>query len=305
MNAYSDYRLSLRLLSPLGTPMQSDTLFGHLAWQVRFAEGADGVGRFLAPFMEGRPPFVLSDAFPAGLLPRPLFPRRAAPVQDRPGYAEFKRWKKAPFVPVEGFLALVRGEAQSAPPAADPWRRAETPHAAISRSTGTTGEGGNLYQTEAIVLEGGMAEVYVRALDGWAGRVEELFRRMARTGFGKDKSVGCGAFEVAGMEPWGGFAPPGGADGFVSLSALMPAAQDPAEGRWRLRVKRGFLGEQAGAGNPFKRPLVQLAPGAVFRGAPRPWAGRMVPDVAPGMAEAVQCGYALAAACKWPDVIVV
>ncbi|HRZ84244.1 MAG TPA: hypothetical protein P5069_17475 [Candidatus Hydrogenedentes bacterium] len=299
----TDYRLRLRLLSPLGTPMQSDTLFGHLAWLEAWRGGEEGVRGFLAPFLGGAPPFVLSDAFPAGLLPRPLFVPEApgGGVPARAGFAAAKRWLKAPFVSAADFAALLAGPAAAAPHDS-PWESAETPHASIDRNTWTTTPGGQFFSTASLVLGAGCdaVDIYVRELaEGGAAWVEAAFHDLAKTGFGRDKSTGAGAFEVAAFDPWDGFAGPAGADGFVSLSTLMPAAADPADGRWRIRVKRGCLGETAGAGNPFKRPLVQLEPGAVFRagGAPRPWYGRMVSGIAPGMPEAAQCGLALAAPC--------
>ncbi|MBW7863927.1 MAG: hypothetical protein GX580_16235 [Candidatus Hydrogenedens sp.] len=301
----ADYRLRLRLLSPLGTPMQSDTLFGHLAWHAAHTGGEGGAAAFLAPFLAGNPPFVLSDAFPAGLLPRPLFPVPFAGVDkmDVARFSEAKRLQKAPFVAAEDFVRLLGAHAAVAP-RGDPWVTVETPHAAMDRNTWTTTPGGQFYMTEARVLADGFdaVDIYVRELaEDAAARVAETFRDIAQVGFGRDKSTGHGAFEVLALDPWQGFAAPEGADGFVSLSTCMPAADDPADGRWRLRVKRGYLGEMAGGGNPFKRTMLQLTPGAVFRtaGAPKAWYGRIVPDVAPGMPEAVQCGLALAAPCRW------
>lgn len=300
---HTDYRLRLRLLSPLGTPMQSDTLFGHLAWLEAWRGGEGGVREFLAPFLDGAPPFVLSGAFPAGLLPRPLF-AAVAPDADNAGRRDFataRQRLKAPFVSAADFSALLAGPAAAAPQDS-PWQSAETAHAAIDRNTWTTTPGGQLFSTGSLVLGDGFdaVDIYVRELaEGAAARVEAAFHDLALSGFGRDKSTGAGAFQVAAFDPWDGFSGPAGADGFVSLSTFMPAASDPSDGRWRVRVRRGRLGEMAGGGNPFKRPLIQIEPGAVFRagGAPLPWYGRMVPGIAPGMPEAVQCGLTLAAPC--------
>ena len=69
---------------------------------------------------------------------------------------------------------------------------------------------------------------------------------------------------------------------------------------WSVNVKLGKLGEAAGTGNPFKRPLIQIKPGAVFRtgGRPTPFYGRVVKDIAPGMPDAVQICFTLAVPCK-------
>jgi len=143
---------------------------------------------------------------------------------------------------------------------------------------------------------------YIRAAEGWAEKAAEFIREMSPSGFGRDKSVGCGAYEVVALEPWDGFAEVQSADAFISLSTFMPASNDPTDGRWRIRVKRGYLGEMAGEGNPFKRPLIQFESGGAFRTpeGPAPFYGRMVAGIAPGMSEAVQCGYTLAVPCRWP-----
>ena len=307
---YQDWRITLRLLGPLGSPMQSDTLFGHLCWQVAFDEGPQGVARFLEPFAAGSPPFVFSDAFPAGLLPRPLLPRKVESARSREQYAAGKRREKAPWLTEQGFLNLVAGRDDPSEPLADPWIKVKTPHAAINRLIDTTGDrddqAGQFYHTEAWALpDDSRVQVYLRAIPEAQPLALDLLKRLSRTGFGRDKSTGYGHFAVESCAPCTAFGTDGGADAFVSLSTFMPAADDPTDGRWRLRIKRGYLGEHAGAGNPFKRPLVQLLPGAVFRtgaGPVRPVYGRMVGDVAPGMREAVQCGYSLAAPCHWREI---
>ncbi len=231
-------------------------------------------------------------------------------LKDKRQYAARKQWEKAPFVTVESFVQFIRGQADTLTAVPDPWTTVTTPHASINRLIDTTGsretEAGQFFETEALALpEGSRVQIYLRAQAAWKDRAISLIRQLALVGFGRDKSVGYGAFAVEGIEPWPAFSSHEGADAFVTLSTFMPAPSDPAEGRWRLRIKRGFLGEHGGGGNPFKRPLVQLVPGAVFRTngrGVRPVYGRMVPNVSPGMPEAVQNGYTLAVPCRWREL---
>lgn len=336
MSDYTDYKLTLELRSALGTPMQSDTLFGHLCWQVRFEEGDTGVRRFLAPFLAGEPLFVFSDAFPEGLLPRPLLPMAPAPAASTAEYATMKRWNKGAFIRESDFLALVRGENVRPEPVADLWEEHETPHAAIDRLSWTTsGEGGQFYQTYAQALRAGAVrgpdrsrplspasralqeetgqrlQIFVRCRPDAAAQFEDLVRRVSRVGFGRDKSVGAGQFEVVDFQEYAGLAGLKSPDGFVSLSTCSPAAEDPTDGFWRVRVKRGFLGESYAPDsdgdnpNPFKRPLIQIEPGAVFRvttdSPVQSFYGRMVREIAPGFRAAVQCGLTLTVPCRWPS----
>jgi len=302
MNGYRDYRIRLRLLSALGTPMHSDTLFGHLAWQVRHEEGEAGIRSFLEAFRGNRPPFILSDAFPAGLLPRPLLPAAPEPPGSLESYSARRKARKATHMHADDFLAVVRGHPPAGPPLTDPWRRVQTPHAPVNRTTDTVGTDPGLYYTEETVPHGSPpVDVYARALPPWERRLRDLFEALCRLGFGRDRSTGLGAIALESFEPWDAFQPFDGADAFVSLSTMVPAAGDPTDGRWRVRVKCGALGECAGRGMPFKRPLVQLLPGAVFRtaGPLRPFYGRVVGGIAPAMPQAVQCCLAIAVPCRW------
>ncbi|RME25745.1 MAG: hypothetical protein D6800_07265, partial [Candidatus Zixiibacteriota bacterium] len=82
-------------------------------------------------------------------------------------------------------------------------------------------------------------------------------------------------------------------------STMVPAPDDPPEAWFRLRTKYGKLGEHASA-NPFKRPLLQMEPGAVFKTgeALREFYGSLVTDIAPGAPHAVQNCYGLPVSWK-------
>jgi CRISPR-associated protein Csm4 len=303
VDAYDCYRLTIRLKSPFGTPWQADTIMGHLAWLAAHREGKEGVKAFLAPFMEGKPPFVLSDGFPAGLLPKPLGYRQRREVRDLDSYADEKLTRKADFLTLKDFEAVRSGREVEAVPVSSPWLGIETLHASISRETGTTGEGGNLFTTDSWVLrqemwndEGALLSLYACVLEGWIEKIETMFADLASVGFGRDKSVGLGHFEFVSKKRWNGFQEIPAANGFVSLSTFVPGPSDPTEGKWAVNIKYGKLGEGAGGGNPFKKPLLQFKPGAVFYTgeSPKRFYGRVVKDIAPGFPEAVQICYCFA-----------
>jgi len=295
-----DHRVRIRLKSPAGTPWQSDTIFGHLCWQVAYGVIGTDIDTFLQPFRDGNPPFVMSDGFPTGLMPRPMLQDSLETARTLDQYAADKRWRKATYISVVDFLAVCRGERTQGEPYDDPWVLATTPHASISRVTSTTGEGGAFFETESAYLSSpGEIDIYLRCKHGWADKVIELLRAVSKTGYGRDKSVGLGAFEVSSIEEFDAFAKFDGANGFVSISSMVPAASDPVDARYRLRVKKGKLGEEWVQPNPFKRPLLQMEPGAVFKvhGEIKEFYGRVVKNLAPGKPEVVQNCYALAVPC--------
>ncbi len=308
MAQYECYRLSIGLKSPLGTPWQADTIIGHLAWMVAFNEGVKGVGEFLAPFINGDPPFIFSDGFPAGLLPRPLGLKQSAAVNDLASYALEKSTRKSEFLKILDFDKARNGKKIESDPLPSPWVEFETLHATISRkSNTTTDEAGNLFSTESRVIKGedpsdeaSAIDVYLYCLKPWREKIEKLFQQLSMIGFGRDKSVGSGQFSLLKMEEWKGFEGFGEANGFIAFSSFVPAENDPVEGKWALNIKYGKLGENAGVGNPFKRPFLQIRPGAVFYTdeTPKPFYGRVLTGLAPGFSEAVQVCYCLAVPCK-------
>jgi len=302
---YKDYRLDVRLLSPVGTPWQSDTLMGLMAWIVSLEEGDAGVKDFLEPFLQGDPPFVFSDGFPWGLLPKPFYPliteNKEYSVEEN---AQAKKRKGSPFVTLPDFDLIRRGREPTNEPISSPWTSFEMLHAAIDRKTWSTGGEGNLFTTisDALSEDFGGLSVYVRAKADQIGRVKGIFEVLADIGFGRDKSTGHGRFEVHKIEEITLFEQFDEANGFISMSTWVPAAADPSDGFWKLNVKRGKLGEGAGKGNPFKRPVIQFMAGSTFRTIkpPRPWYGRVVKGIAPSMPDAVQICLCLSVPCAFP-----
>jgi len=301
---YECYRLSIGLKSPLGTPWQADTIIGHLAWMVAFNEGAKGVEEFLAPFVAGDPPFIVSDGFPAGLLPRPLGVKEFADINDLSSYARERSKRKAQFLKISDFEKARQGKEIEGDPLPSPWEEFETLHAAISRKSNTTAdEAGNLFSTDSLVIkrddqdyEASTINLYLYSVKPWIRKIEKLFHQFSLVGMGRDKSVGLGQFDLISMEEWKGFGGFEGANGFIALSSFVPAEYDPVEGKWALNIKYGKLGENAGLGNPFKRPFLQIKPGATFYTGEvsKAFYGRVLTDLAPGFPEAVQVCYCLA-----------
>jgi len=264
-----DYRIKLELLSPVGTPWHSDTVFGHLCWQVAFGALDIGVDEFLAPFRNGQPPFVLSDGFPAGYLPRPLLPYTPLDVDEVDQYEAVKKGIKAPYVTVEDFRAACQGKKIVGKPLESPWNPILTPHASPDRISFSTGEEGGYFETEADILthkEG--LDIYIRSRPEWVEKVGHLLEQLSRFGYGRDKSIGLGAFRVKDITREDIFPLFPEANGFINLSSMAPAKDDPTDARYRWRTKFGKLGEGVNP-NPFKRPLLQMEPGAVFPLAPQ------------------------------------
>lgn len=290
------YEIKLNNLSNTLTSFQSDTLFGHLCWVVANKEGESELKKFIAPFINNEPPFVISDGFPSSLFPKPL---SAEFLVEDP--LERKELKKVDFIDLEKFELLSKGNRCTPVLAPTPLPSHLTIHNTISRLTNSTVEGGLYSQKEVSVPK---VSIYVKTISpDWKDRVLELFQMLSKGGYGKKKSVGKGHFKVEEVKEFylkSADAP----SGFVSFSNFCPAEHDPTEGLYKTFVKYGKLGDGfTFCGNPFKRPLVMIRTGSVFKtdGTPKEYYGRMVHEgIAPAKPEVVQYGYAFAVPIVYP-----
>lgn len=276
------YLVRLQLLSPLGTPLHSGTLFGHLCWAWRETGGSDGE-KSLTDWLESLSsrPFLISDGLPAGWLPRPLldpWPRKPPPEdpRQRREYMETaKQRRKARLMRREDFLRLRTRfspeDLDQVPSEHHPklglrglLKRESLPHNRIDRRTGHTLEEGGLFFLEEFWPhpECNGWDVYVET-DLPVEKLRELFEHVGACGYGRDATWGRGRFR-ASVSPLDSdlFDFPGPRRMSLSHGSLTENMRDP---RYRLDTHYGKLGNfLARSANPFKYPLVLLAPGATF-----------------------------------------
>jgi CRISPR-associated protein Csm4 len=264
------WKISLRPLAAFGTPLVGDTLFGQLCWALRLRRGEAGLTDLLAGYTEGRPFLVVSDAFPAGLLPRPSLPEallgRVFDVKNR---KEDKRktWLPAEHVglPLVAWLDKVTAQDDKARARADVLTQNT-----INRLTGTTGTGqfAPRQVDRTVYPAGSLLDLYCvldeTRLDEAALR--EALADIGASGYGRDASTGLGKFEIAAMarHDW-----PASAD-LQHAITLAPCAPAPEALRahecfYQPLTRFGRHGGQAALGGqngPFKRPILLMKTGA-------------------------------------------
>lgn len=301
-------RFRLRPLAPWGTPWQADSLFGALCGELLRAEDEAALTRLLQRFRQGNPPFVLSDAFPGDLLPRPLcavVPSEARPSRSAsPGTLREGKTPE-PLITREQFVAARHGEHIQGELPRQEWQRTVRSVRASLRPDGAEPE---LFETEEYFWDEQVPEaerflsVYVRGDEEWLPKLGVLFRALGRSGFGKRRSLGRGAFELLGAaEPADWLEPLPFENAFVSLGHFVPEDSDPADGVWNVLVKYPKLGSARNSAGPYKGRLVMLTPGSCFRpaGRPRRWYGRMIAGLSPAFPEALHYGLGLAVGLRW------
>lgn len=92
-------RIKIKLKSSVITPFMADTIFGHLAWAVKYLYGEDFLKDFLTQYNE-LPPFVTSNGFPEGFLPRPCTDMLSADEEEKLLESYYKTPK------INGLIAL-------------------------------------------------------------------------------------------------------------------------------------------------------------------------------------------------------
>lgn len=264
-------KLSLRPRSAFGTPLAGDTLFGQICWALRLRRSEAGLTELLDGYTQGRPFAVLSDAFPAGLLPRPAVPEaRLGRTLDPKRRKEEKRrvWLPAAsaHLPLTDWLGLALKQDESG---SRPMTEVLTQNT-INRLTGTTGEG--LFaprQVEQIVYAADTTlDVYV-ALDGTrleTAALREALEDIGASGYGRDASTGLGKFDVLALEPhvW----PRAGGTQAITLAPCAPQPErlDANACFYQPLTRFGRHGNIAvhGEAGPFKRPILMLRTAALL-----------------------------------------
>ncbi|HSW45508.1 MAG TPA: hypothetical protein VLM89_08050 [Phycisphaerae bacterium] len=320
------YRLRLALRSPLGTPLAADTLFGHLCWGIVYHEGAEHLTRFLADMEQPSPPLVISDPLPAGYWPMPALPEPPPRTLDGlinstgagsplEAHDQVRSVLKRRFIPHAswpglaerldmGSVARVLLHSRTADPV--PVKAFTLPHNTVNRLTSHTstateegGTSGGLFFDEYLFPNGsgGRVDYDVWAASSYpAERVHRIFAQGLAGGYGKDAGTGKGFLTVEGIDETS-LPAVGEPNGVITLGTCVPSREDPTHGAWLIEVRHGRLGgawTSLDESAVFKRPVMMLARGAVFRtSSPRPVMGRMVHDVHPVRSEVVTCGYTL------------
>lgn len=303
------YRIKIQPKGGFITPFQADTIFGSLCWVIRYSEGSNFLKAMLNDFRSGRPWFVLSNAFPGDLLPKPMIRMKMVAPTNREEQInmarEGKRLKKIQYLTPEEFSRLAAGSPGAIENKKEPIIMSATLHNQVNRLLGSAGEGGELYEQEESYLnpEYGYFSIYLKVREtGLLDRLAILFDQLGSTGFGKRKSTGKGCFSVLGVDKYDLFEAVEHANAFISLSNFVPAPGDPVKGNYRILVKYGKLGEQlALSGNPFKRPLLMLKAGSIFQvnGAVKHFYGQMIEDIAPQHPEVLQYALAFSVPARW------
>lgn len=266
------YRITLRPLSALGTPLAGDTLFGQLCWMLRHQLGNAALTELLAGYAQGQPFAVVSDALPSGHIPLPQLP---SSVWQASANADRKVLKKNRWLPLSSLreqLSKWQQQAVADSALGDTLVCAQ-PHNTINRHTGTTGTGMFAPYTmgQTWLTPGSLLDVVVALDDARLSlaQLQAAFTWMGQHGYGRDASIGLGKFELVGDPAPVTWPTPtqGAANAWLTLGPSAPQGQGfcPVRSHWQVLTRFGRHGDVAVQnGVPFKRPVLLAKAGSVF-----------------------------------------
>lgn len=266
------HRYLVRPLSPWGTPLRGDTLYGLVLWRIAELDGDAACRETIAAFRSGRPPFVLSSAMPQGMLfaprlppaPRAVFRRwveeeafrdtEGKPLDLYAALQAYKRFRKMTRLPVEVWIRhapalsvreLFAWHCRQRQEKENPKKmRGSEPHVSIDRGNGRALEGGLFFTRLEYFSQESRLHVYARTDE--PDRLLALLRLVGELGFGRDASTGKGRFSV---EPDADF-DPAPLDIAALTRCCFPLALRRTWPIWRAGTPRRSSGARRGRARP-------------------------------------------------------
>ncbi len=269
------YRVQIRPLSAFGTPLLGDTLFGQLCWAIRNRHSEDFLNQLLQGYTQAAPFLVVSNAFPAGYIPRPDLP---SVWFDNVPDTQRKAARKRVWMPLEKLAEPLANWQQCANSDQDAGVSMEDhlqPHNSIDRRTGTTNDSGfaPYSMTQHWYAKDTLLDIYLLLDDAWidARQVKTCVEDIGCFGYGRDASIGLGKYSVEQFEP-ASLPAQQLANACLTLAPCAPQGMgfDGSRSFYQIFTRFGRHGDLAvhQSGQPFKNPVLLAKAGAVFATRP-------------------------------------
>jgi len=258
--------------SAFGGSIRGDTLFGQLCWIILHRFGEERLQTLLQGYTEAKPFLVVSDAFPAGFLPKPAWPLyryNDVPDADRKQVKKRQWLSKTDFtLPMREWLRVCKSEMEIT--GKHLWQEKAQPHNTINRLSNTTGtdifapyQMAQYWPTQDMPLE-----IYLCFDAGriYQEEIEIMIEDIGTSGYGRDISIGLGKFELLKEDSTAWPEQPK-ANAWITLSPCAPQGLPlDAEHCWYQPFTRfGRHGDMAvHTGRPFKSPVLLVNTGAIL-----------------------------------------
>ena len=306
------YEIKLKPTSFFITPIQGDTLFGCLCWQLHNI-GAD-LDNLLNDY-SSNPFMVVSSGFflheEGFIFPKPLCPDFYM-FKANDNQTDYKANKKKKFFRIYKDEVIITNELPFEEELKDFAYNTQQAHNSINRMTGTTDSDGEFapFYTPSIIYDTKGFVVVFAAIEERISKetLKEIFENLGKTGYGKKASSGYGHFEVISCEEsslW--------KNDFSDCNALYTLAPFVLSETEITNIKECFFqpitkygkhgGDKALSEKPFKKPVIMADMASIisFKGGintNKPYIGTAIEGTSYIDNKTVMQGYALCLPCK-------
>jgi CRISPR-associated protein Csm4 len=294
---HSLYKIRIRPRSAFATPLRGDTLFGQCC-QLISESSQHLLAEMLEGYTQGSPFLMLSDAFPAGYLPRPGLPlgwfgfdltdaraRKNAKGQQwlplEQSSLPMSEWKN--YLQNSGSVSQkLEGIAEDSDKQAKPVQlQSVRTHNSINRLTSTTSSGTEGFAPFERLLTWyhPQLELEIYAVTDERLPIEQLrqlLEDIGAFGYGKEASTGCGRFELLSLEPHQPAAHPH-ANAWLTLAPCAPQGWQDQQGNgwqtgrcfYQVHVRfgkhaAGLAGQEGNNRTPWKNPVLMANSAALL-----------------------------------------
>ncbi len=288
------YKIKFKVLSSVITPFQSDTIWGHIAWACYYIWGDKRCKDFINSHKDGSPTLV-SNAYPDGFVPVPYISLFSKEQVER---EIFKKVKKKNLMKIENFekvkdalnpeklFEILKREIDEERKKEE--KKLKITEVAILRNkidrlSFTTSGMGELFATDETFYAGDTAMWFALRTEFFSiGEIEAILKSIELSGFGADASVGRGKIKFIEISEYS-FPEAKDGNAFISLSNFIPADGEFSqfEDAWyKTFIKFPKAGGYYALLNPFKKPLLFVEAGSVFKVKElKSYYGRLVENV--------------------------
>ena len=251
------------------TPIKGDSLFGYACWEYKHMAGEQALYTLLENYMH-TPPFVMSDAFPKGYIPRPQMPLHMLGIT--PEDDNIKAKKKTPYIPIKNLAQPVTDWLQEDIDAPSIEKHTRT-HNSINRqtfSTGSTDDDGKFapYNKKVVSLQG-QWHIYIAIPDASPipiDTIQKILEIIGQMGYGGGKTTGLGKFTVVGNIIEYTPSTHANSNAYITLAPhVTQSGYNTERCYYKPFTRFGKMGDVGAlSGNPFKSPVLMINSGAII-----------------------------------------
>ncbi len=240
------YKTTIKANSNFATILKGDTIFGQICWYIELFKKGE-LSKMLENY-DKKPFLIVSDAFISGYLPKPKMPSHF--LGEDPD--KKKENKKKTWLEIDDFFnsKFLNAKTQKELPKD---KKIDIVRNSINYKLFKT-DGGDFAPYSSSEYSFDKKDIYLLIDENYIDIVKKAFYFMGEDGFGKDKTIGKGRFEVLDFSE---YKPPiTKSRFFMSLSPIDIKDIECKNLYYDTFVRFGKLGMDRANTNPFKKPIL-------------------------------------------------